>query len=512
MASHIVDDLEKTVHSTPPVSSADEAEIEPVKTSKPRGILATIRSFEQYLDGKLGIESHSLDRVPPENRDSPSTIVMALMWASATMNISCFSTGFLGHKFGLSLGQTIPTVIFGTLLGASVTGWCATMGPGTGLRQVAISRYSLGFYPSSVIALLNVIEQLGWASVNCITGGLALSAVSDGRVSIAVGVVIIACVSLLFSFVGLRGVLLYEKYAWIMFFIIFMIIYGEAAHRADLSAPATVSGATLSGNVLSLIGVVYGSSASWSSIVSDFYVHYPVNTSKLKIFLFTTFGITIPTCIGMLLGACISSALPTNPEWAAAYENGIGEILQEIIYPNGFAKFLLVLLVLSGIGVNCIAIYSGALSAQLFATPCAKVPRVVWSILVFGGILALGIAGRDHLLDVLENFLSLLGYWNTSFFAILFIEHYCFRSGNLANYDLDAWNTPSKMPIGYAGLTAFLCGAAGWILGMVETYYVGVLAEKIGADGGDIANELALVFTSVSYWPLRKLELKYVGR
>lgn len=139
-------------------------------------------------------------------------------------------------------------------------------------------------------------------------------------------------------------------------------------------------------------------------------------------------------------------------------------------------------------------------------------PRVVWSILVFGGILALGIAGRDHLLDVLENFLSLLGYWNTSFFAILFIEHYCFRSGNLANYDLDAWNTPSKMPIGYAGLTAFLCGAAGWILGMVETYYVGVLAEKIGADGGDIANELALVFTSVSYWPLRKLELKYVGR
>jgi purine-cytosine permease-like protein len=391
----------------------------------------------------------------------------------------------------------------------------------------------LGFYPSSIIALLNVIEQLGWASVNCITGGLALSAVSDGRVSIAVGVVIIACVSLLFSFIGLRGVLLYEKYAWILFFIIFMIIYGEAAHHANLAAPPTVTGMTASGNVLSLISVVYGSSASWSSIVSDFYVHYPVNTPKIKIFLYTTLGITIPTCIGMLLGACISSALGTNPEWAAAYESGIGEILKTIIYPSGFAKFLLVLLVLSGskseltseigcwssdfnldftVGVNCIAIYSGALSAQLFAAPFAKVPRVIWSILVFGGILALGIAGRDHLLDVLENFLSLLGYWNTSFFAILFIEHYYFRAGSLANYDLDAWNTPSKMPVGYAGLTAFLCGAAGWIVGMVETYYVGALAAKIGADGGDIANELALVFTTVSYLPLRTLELKYVGR
>lgn len=221
------------------------------------------------------------------------------------------------------------------------------MGPGTGLRQVAISRYSLGFYPSSIIAALNVIEQLGWASVNCITGGLALSAVSDGRVSIAVGVVIVACVSFLFSFVGLRGVLMYEQYAWILFFIIFMIIYGESAHRANLAAPATVTGLTRSGNALTLIGVVYGSSASWSSIVSDFYVHYPANTPKIKIFLYTTLGITIPTCIGML-GACISSALDTNPEWAAAYENGIGEILKTIIYPRGFARFLLVLLVLSG--------------------------------------------------------------------------------------------------------------------------------------------------------------------
>ncbi|KAE8147391.1 permease for cytosine/purines, uracil, thiamine, allantoin-domain-containing protein [Aspergillus avenaceus] len=501
--------LETGKEATTALSATPLEEDTPIQ---PRGFLSKIKYYEELVDKKLGIESHSLDRVLPENRNPPNSLAMAFMWASATMNISCFSTGFLGKQFGLSLGQTIPTIMFSTLLGAAVTGWCATMGPETGLRQVAISRYSLGYYPSSIIAALNVIEQLGWASVNCITGGLALSAVSDGRVSIAVGVIIVACISFLFSFVGLKGVLMYEQYAWIVFFVIFMIIYGESAHRANLAAPATVSGLTRSGNVLSLISVVYGSSASWSSIVSDFYVHYPVNISKVKVFLYTTLGITIPTCIGMLLGACISSALDTNPEWAAAYDNGIGEILQTIVYPNGFAKFLLVLLVLSGIGVNCIAIYSGALSAQLFAKPFERVPRVVWSTIVFGCILALGIAGRDHLLDVLENFLSLLGYWNTSFFVILFSEHYVFRGGKVANYDLDAWNTPSKMPIGIAGLTAFLCGAAGWIVGMVETYYVGALARLIGESGGDIANELALVFTSVSYIPLRKLELKYIGR
>lgn len=113
------EDMEKSLPTEPAVSPVEEADFE--KSSTPRGLFATIRYYEEYLDRKMGIEAHSLDRVHPENRDSPSSVVMGLMWASATMNISCFSTGFLGNQFGLSLGQTIPIVIFATLLGAAVT-------------------------------------------------------------------------------------------------------------------------------------------------------------------------------------------------------------------------------------------------------------------------------------------------------------------------------------------------------------------------------------------------------
>ena len=223
------------------------------------------------------------------------------------------------------------------------------MGPGTGLRQVSISRYSFGWWPSKIIAFLNVIEQLGWSSVGCITGGLSLSAVSDGRVNLVLGVVIIAVVGLCFSFVGLRAVMTYEKYAWAVFFVIFMIMYGEVGHYADIKTPPQVTGATESGMILTLLGVVYGSSASWSSICSDYYVQYPVNTSKSKIFLLTTFGITIPTCIGMVMGCCVGSTMGINTEWADTYNNsGVGQLIQTILYPLGFAKFLLVILVLSG--------------------------------------------------------------------------------------------------------------------------------------------------------------------
>lgn len=372
----------------------------------------------------------------------------------------------------------------------------------------------MGWWGAKIIAFLNVIEQVGWSSVGSITGGLALSAVSDGRINLVLGVVIVAVVGLVFSFVGLRAVLSYEKYAWAVFFVIFMVMYGEVGSNASLSSPATTTGAENKAAALTLFAVVYGSSASWCSIVSDFYVQYPVNTSKWKVFILTTCGIAIPTCIGMLLGCCVGSWLSVDAGLAQVYDDdGVGELIQTILYPRGFAKFLLVILVLSGIGMTCIAIYAGALSIQQFAAPLSLIPRFMWTFLVFVAIIILGIAGRNHLLVVLQNFLSLLGYWNTSLFVILFVEHYWFRNGlrGFQDYDLDAWNTASRMPIGIAGIFAFAAGIAGAVVGMDETWWVGPIAKKIGG-GGDIGNELSLVFTLVAFVPVRYWELKYIGR
>lgn len=481
------------------------------------GILSKLRDLEAALDRKLGVESQAIDRVKPEDKVYQpwhSQAVMALLWASGVMQISCLATGLLGPEFGLDFKQSVLITIFGTLLGGMVSGFCATMGPGTGLRQVSICRYSFGWYPSKIVAVLNVISQIGWSSVGCITGGLALTAVSDGRVSLILGVVIIAVGSLVISFIGLRAILQLDKYAWFAFLVLFLVMYGEVGGKADIHTPSSLTGATFSGNILTLLAIVYGSSASWCSIAADYYVHYPVDTSKTKVFVLTTLGITIPTCIGMVLGCCIGSTFATTQTgWADTYDNqGIGFLIQEIIYPYGFAKFLLVIFVLAGISMNCINMYSAALSVQQFARPVAIIPRFIWTFLVFGAILAIAIAGKDQLLTILENLLALLGYWNTSFFVIVATEHFWFRKGQLWNYNLEAWNDPSKLPIGIAGLTAFLVGFVGWFIGMVTTWYVGPVAALIGEDGGDIGNELALVFTFVAYVPVRYMELKWMGR
>lgn len=115
----------KTVISSIPYDSVpsenESAEFDTVPPPPSSGILARLRHYEAFLDDKLGVEKNGPARILPEDRKPPNQAVMALMWASATMNLSCFATGFLGWEFGLDLKQSILTVIFGTLLGSMVT-------------------------------------------------------------------------------------------------------------------------------------------------------------------------------------------------------------------------------------------------------------------------------------------------------------------------------------------------------------------------------------------------------
>lgn len=480
------------------------------------GILSKLRRLEARMDHKLGIESEAIDRKrAADKKPVPwhEQLTMALLWASGTMNTSCFATGFLGWEFGLSLKQSILTTIFASLMGGAVTGYCATFGAVTGLRQISVSRFSFGWWPNKIIAALNTVQQIGWAAVSCITGGLALNAVADGHVSLAVGIVIIAIVALAISFIGLNAILVYERYAWLIYFIIFMIIFGQTSKFADGTTTSSLTGATLSGAVLSLLAIVYGSSASWCTMASDYYVHYPATVSRVKVFLMTTFGIAIPTSIGMVAGCVVASALNHKPTWEDAYKNqGLGFLIQDMLHPRGFAKFLLVLLVLSGVNTNVISIYSAAISCQQFARPCARIPRFVWTFLCFAAILALALGGRAQLNTYLVNFLSLLGYWCTSYFVILFIEHVVFRKRNFHNYNLEGWNAPEKLPLGIAAFTAFGLGIVAWCMGMVQTWYTGPLGKLIGDYGGDVANEFAFVVTAVTFAPARYLELRYFGR
>ncbi|WFD28468.1 hypothetical protein MNAN1_003479 [Malassezia nana] len=456
------------------------------------GIFSSLNRFERYLDRKIGLEAEPVERKLPEERHLAR---------------------FLGWEFGLSLKESLLCCIFGTLLGSIATAYCTTFGAAMGLRQMSVSRYCFGWYPSKLITLVNVVQQVGWSAVGVITGGLALTAVADGNLSVAVGIVVIAAAVLVIGFLGLRVIFLYERYAWMVLFVVFMIIFGETAQYVDNKTPTKLSGTAFSGAILSFLSVTYGYSASWSPVASDYYVLFPANMSRVKIFFLSLIGLTIPTSIAMCAGAVTASALNTNPEWKHTYETaGVGMYLRDILYPLGFAKFLLVLLVLSSIGLNLMNTYSGTLSVQQISPILGKVPRFLWSLVFFGVVIALGLAGRKRLSAYLQNFLDVIGYWCTSYILIIFMEHVFVRKANFSNYDLTQWNNPKGLPHGIAAAITFLVGIVCWIMGMSETWYVGPLAALFGGEGGDVANEFTLAFTCIAYLPLRFVEMKIFGK
>lgn len=474
--------------------------------------------LEAWTDKKLGVESDAVIRKLPEERTQVKwyqELTMACLWASGCMNLACYSTGFLGWESGLSLKQSLVCYAFGTLIGSAGPAYCATFGSRTGLRQMSVSRYSFGWFPSKVIALLNTIVQIGWSAVGDITGGLALKAVADGHLSVVVGIIIIAVVALFVSLFGIRVILVWERYAWIAMFVIFMIVFGESAKYTDNTTPPQVSGKAEAGAVLTVLAIAYGSCASWAPTASDYYVSYPENVSRVKVFFFTLFGMAIPTCVGFMAGAVSASTMNIRSDWKDIYEDpdrGIGYFFLALMSPEGFAKFLLVLLVLSSISVNIVNMYSGPISFQQISPWFTRVPRIIWTLIFFGITITLGLAGRKKLNEYLQNFTSLLGYWCTSYIMIVFMEHVVIRKADFKNYDLDGWNDPKRLPHGFAAAIVFLIGVVCWVMGMNETWYSGPLSQLFGENGGDVANEFTFVVTVILYVPLRLLEIKIFGK
>jgi purine-cytosine permease-like protein len=69
------------------------------------------------------------------------------------------------------------------------------------VKQV-FGRYSMGWWPSKIIVLLNIVQMIGYGLIDCVVGGQILSAVSpDYHMSVAVGMFHIAfypiCVGML---------------------------------------------------------------------------------------------------------------------------------------------------------------------------------------------------------------------------------------------------------------------------------------------------------------------------
>ncbi|KAJ4482010.1 permease for cytosine/purines uracil thiamine allantoin [Lentinula aciculospora] len=487
------------------------------KAAERFGIFAPI--MEKLFD--YGVEARGVERVLENERDPKLLWNNLFMWWSVNCVLTTVPIGALAQAFfTLSFGNACATIFCFGALGAAFTSGIATLGPKTGLRTMVIARFSSGYIGGIIYSIFNILTQLGFATTCVILGGQSLAAVRPDTLSLEGGVAIVAVLSVIPCFVGYELLHRYERYVWAPILLVMLFLWGLGGkagyHVTAQKALEDPAGRFLAGDVLSFGGIVFGSFTGWAPVAADYNCKLPVDTSAWAVFFMTFFGLYLPICFISILGAALMTI--TDPAYVAAYEDGsMGGLIAQVLTPwGGFGKFLLVVLALSVIANNMVNTYSTGISIQALGRPFAVVPRMFWTLVGFAAYTIAGIVGREHFSDILSNFLSILSYWTAFFMVITLEEHFIFRrkGGPLGGYNLDDWDSPSKLPLGVAGILAGCCGVAGAVVGMAEVWYIGPIGVLAGNPefGGDLGFELAAIFAGVSYPLLRSLEIRLMGR
>jgi purine-cytosine permease-like protein len=90
------------------------------------------------------------------------------------------------HKLMFEAKRQSRLCMFGTIFGSVCTGYISTFGPMSGLRTLSVAKYTMGWWPSKLCVILNLVIELGYGLIDCLVGGLILSAVNGGDMSVII--------------------------------------------------------------------------------------------------------------------------------------------------------------------------------------------------------------------------------------------------------------------------------------------------------------------------------------
>jgi purine-cytosine permease-like protein len=376
----------------------------------------------------------------------------------------------------------------------------------------------MGWWPSKLIVILNIIVLLGYSLLDCVVGGQILSAVSpNGSMSVVVGIIVVAVITWAVTTFGISVFHYYERYAFIPQIIVFSILFGVSAKHYDLTTPSTGDPRTVAGDRLSFFSICLSAAITYGGLGADYFVYWPTATSRPLIFAATLLGLSVSFTFALVLGVGLASGITSYPPYGNAWTNSQGGSGSGALLVAGFeplhdsGKFCAVVAALGVIANTIPPTYSAGIDFQILGRYATKVPRVIWNTIGVIIFTICALAGRNHLAVIFTNFLALMGYWVAIWVAIILEEYLIFRRSAKA-YNWAAWDDREKLPLGIAALVAFLVGYSGSIISMAQVWYIGPIARLIGEYGGDAGNYVGFSWAALVYPPLRWLELKKFGR
>src|SRR3982751_2549826 len=164
---------------------------------------------------------------------------LQLFWTWMSPNLE-FATIFVGVisvlYFQQTFGQAVAAIVLGTALGSATHGVLSARGPSMGVPQMILSRIGFGYRGNILPAGLNaVVAGIGWFAVNSVSGALALATLTD--LPKVLCLIIVVLVQVAVAFFGHNLVQAFERYAFPILAVIFLI---TAIITLSKATPGTV--------------------------------------------------------------------------------------------------------------------------------------------------------------------------------------------------------------------------------------------------------------------------------
>jgi len=439
-----------------------------------------------YGEKVIAVEPGGAEFIPLSERHG-RPLNLFWTWTSPNMEFATIFVGVLAVAlFGLGFWEAVLAIALGSALGGITQGILSMRGPVYGVPQMVLSRLGFGYWGNALPAGLNsVTAGIGWFAVNSVSGALALSTLTHMPQVLAL--LIICVVQIAVAFLGHNLIHVFERYAFPILAIIFLIVSGVVLSKAHPGA----AHATAPGGFLIVLGATFGYAVGWNPYASDYTRYFKPDANKAAIAWWSGFGLFLSCTLLETVGAAAATVLNPNDALGANPTSAFTGLL-----PKALGDLALLAIAIGAVAANVLNIYSGALS---FTALGIKLPLALRRAIVALGFGTIGFflawSGLHNAGTKYENFLLIIAYWIAPWLAVVFCDQILRRQsqGQIEHLMFDKrhanWAGPVAMAVG-AGISIWLFAN--------QSDYVGVVPKHVGSVG-DLTFEVGFVLTAVIY-------------
>jgi NCS1 nucleoside transporter family len=405
-------------------------------------------------------------------------------WTSPNMEFATIFVGVLAVAgFGLGFWEAALALALGSAIGGVTQGILSRRGPRYGVPQMVLSRLGFGYWGNVLPAGLNSITAgIGWFAVNSVSGALALNVLT--HMPQVLCLLIIVAVQVVVAFFGYNLVHVFERYAFPVLTVIFLIASGVILSKAHPGAPHH----TIPGAFLLTFGASFGYAVGWNPYAADYTRYYKPTVNKAAIAWWSGLGLFLSCTLLEIVGAAAATVVSAD---AALGNNPTGAFTGLLATP--LADLTLLAIALGAVSANVLNIYSGALS---FTALGIRLPLSLRRAIVALGFGAIGFflawSGLHNAGTKYEDFLLIIAYWIAPWLAVYFCDMLLRRDPDetlLFDTRHANWAGPVAMAAGM--------GLSIWLFSN-QTEYVGLVPKHV-PDVGDLTFEVGFVITALIY-------------